>query len=158
VSPDARDASQALAEELGQRGPQVLPRIAAEYLEIRAAENALKRRRDAVRKQLLPLLEDAGGSYIDEDTGQRIYITQQMRWEWDAGALKTGLLDEHLITEGEFADCLVTSVNKDVVKGWVDKGAITDRQLARANAKVGTKVVQQIEVEAVGEPGRRALR
>jgi len=154
---DVRDASQALAEELGQRGPEVLPRIAAEYLEIRTAENLLKRRRDAVRKQLLPLLEDAGGSYIDEEAGQRIYISQQMRWEWDAEKLKT-LLDEHLITASEFADCLVTSVDKEVVKGWVDKGAITDRQLARANAKVGTKVVQQIEVEPVGQPGRRALR
>ena len=157
MTPDVRDASQALAEELGQRGPQVLPRIAAEYLEIRAQENALKRHRDAVRKQLLPLLEDAGGQYIDEDSGQRIYISQQVRWEYDSAALHK-LLEEHLITASEFADCLVTSVDKAVVQGWVDKGAITDRQLTRVNAKVGTKVVQQIEVEAVGEKRGRGLR
>lgn len=149
---DVRVASEELAVELGQMGPQVLPRLAREYLELRDQCNDLDKRRESVRKQLMDLLEGNGGEYIDEVAGQRLYIDTQPRWEYNATLLHK-LVEEHLLTDTEFAGCLRTVVDKDVVQGWLDRGLVTDRQVNMMNAKEGTKIVRSVKTAPIG--GRR---
>jgi len=127
--------------------PDVLARIAREYLDVRDEANDLKRRRDALRKQLLPLLEDAGGQYTDEIAGVRLVIERQVRWDYDATKLHECV--KASVLAAEFAECLETTVKKDVVQGWIDCGLI--RGASVAPAKVGTKVIPQITVQEVGQ-------
>lgn len=130
-------------------GPDVLARIAREYLDVRDAANDLTRRRDALRKQLLPLLEDAGGQYTDEIAGVRLVVERQVRWDYDATTLHECVKAQ--VLAAEFADCLETTVKKDVVQGWIDRGLVRGADVTAA--KVGSKVIPQIQVEPIG--GRR---
>lgn len=112
----------------------------------RQEESAAKREADRIRKPLLELLESAGGSYVDEGTGLKAWIDKTPRYDYDVAAMHK-LVEDGVLYEKDFADCLVTVVDKDKVKALLDKGILTDRQLARANAKVVTKLVETLKIE-----------
>ena len=126
----------------------VRPGLVAEYLKLRAETNRLGKRRDEVSKLLRDALED-GGPYIDEVSGQRLTLDVTPRWEWDHNALYW-LVTEHLILPDEYAAALSTSIDKDAVQEWVNKGLVSQRNLDRANAKKISKVVKQIKVSPIG--------
>ena len=163
MTPEAlRDASRPLAEHLHNDaeadyqpslvGPEVLPAMIREMAELRERMNADERRAKKLRDLILPLLDDAGGEFIDETAELRAYLVKEPRWSYDASALHA-LVPDHL-TAAEFSECLKTSVDKTVVEEWVRKGLITDRQLTRVNAKVGTSIVEKLMIEST-KGGRR---
>src|SRR5947208_4756262 len=127
-------------------GSEVLPRLIRELREMRDQQNALKRRADQLREHVEGMLEDAGGEFIDEVSGLRAWLERTPRWDFDPTKLHN-LVADGLITEKEFADCLVTIVDKKVVNDWLGQGLLTDRQLNRANAKVGTKIVTTVQLK-----------
>jgi len=142
-----------LQEELAKSGAEVLPRLVTEYLDIRDQDNALKSRRESLRKQLVPLLEDMGGEYIDEVAGVRLYLDKTPRWQYDKERLYT-LVTEGVMLQSEFDDCIETVVLKERVDALLEMGKITDRQLTRAGAKVPTKIVTTLQVKEIGRRRR----
>lgn len=141
--------TQELTGHLAAEDRAVLPRLIRELREVRDEQNGLKRRADQLREHVESLLEAEGGEYVDEVSGLRAWIEKVPRWDFDARALHK-LVEDGLITETEFADCLETVVRKPVVSEWLGKGLITDRQLNTANAKVGTGVVRTVQIKPMG--------
>ena len=146
---EAMAVSAELAEELGQRGPEVLPRLVAEFLEVRDASNQASNRRQAVKERLMPLLEDAGGSYIDEESRQRIYIARVPRgFMYDPKALHKLVKDGKLL-QSEFDDCLETTINAKKLQALLDRtdNDLTERDITRVGAKQPTRIEERLEVE-----------
>lgn len=129
--------------------PRDLAALAVAYLQYRDASNESKKGRDRLRDQLLPLLEDAGGSYIDEVAGVRLVIEEEPRWDYDPTILHECVKPK--ILDKEFADCLKTVVDKSVVRDWIDRGMIRERDVTPA--KKVTQVISKLQVEKLG--GRR---
>lgn len=112
-----------------------------------AREEAARRKAkaDQLRDLLIPHVEEAGGVLVDEVSGLTARLVRTPRYEYDATRLHR-LVEEGLITEAEFAEALETVIDKRVVESWVSRGLITDRQLARADARVVTAVIEKLEV------------
>jgi len=138
-----------MTQEQGDR--EVLPKLIRELREVRDQANELKKRGDKLRELVEGMLEDNGGEYVDEVSGLRAWIEKQSRYEYDPTRLHK-LVEEHHLTESEFADCLKTTVDKAVISEWLGKGILTDRQLNQVGAKVGTAIVRTVQIKPLGAP------
>jgi hypothetical protein len=148
MNAQAQELSGELATELEANDREVLPKLIRELREVRDQANDLKTRGDRLRDLVRGLLEDAGGEYVDEVSGLRAWIEVQPRYEFDPTRMHK-LVEEHLLTESEFAECLKTTVDKAVVSEWLGKGILTDRQLNRVGAKVGTAIVRTVQIKSI---------
>ncbi len=83
---------------------------------------------------------------MDEASGQRISIEERPRWEYDPAVVHR-LVDDGRLNELQFAQALVTSVDKKVVTGWVQEGLVTEDQVAELNARVVTRMLRQVCVK-----------
>lgn len=131
--------------ELESGGGDIVPALMRSLKEIREEKAKLAKREEKVRATLLPLLEAEGGKYTDEVSGLTARVIDQPRWEYDAQALLR-LVTEGLLKGDEYADAIVSSVDKDVVQSWVDRGLIQQRHLAQCDARRQTKAVTIIEI------------
>lgn len=149
----SHDTKVALAGDIdiaAREDPGLLRRLVAEYLRLRDRHNALTRRRGELSKELLPLLEAAGGSYTATRKALEVYVDESDRFDYDAQALH-GLVDLGLVTEDEFARALETVVVKAVLEGWVKRGLVTELDIARTGGQVVREVVRQIRVRKLQE-------
>ncbi len=122
------------------------PTLVTRFLEARTQANETKQRYGELRQQLMPLLTSRGGSYVDAVSGQRLSVQEQQRWEYDATGLH-GLVDGGVLTEVEFAACLITAVDKSVVAEWQTKGRVTAEQLEGLDARTVMRTIQQVQVK-----------
>lgn len=135
-------------------GGNVLPRLVVEYLEVRAEAGSVEKRRAKLRELLLPLLEEAGGSYVDEESGQRIFIDRAPRgFEYVPERLFI-LVKEGKLYQSDFDGCLRTIIDPEKLKELISRGIITERDVTRAGAKVPTRIEERLEVKPIGKGGR----
>jgi hypothetical protein len=120
--------------------------IIADFLTAREQAAAAKRRLSDLREQLISLLDKRGGACVDEAGGQRISIEERPRWEYDPAVVHR-LVDDGRLDELQFAQALVTSVDKNAVTGWVQEGLVTEDQVAELNARVVTRMLRQVCVK-----------
>ena len=120
--------------------------IIADFLTARDQAAAAKRRLSDLREQLISLLDKRGGACVDEASCQRISIEERPRWEYDPVVVHR-LVDEGRLNELQFAQALVTSVDKKAVTGWVQEGLVTEDQVAELNARVVTRMLRQVCVK-----------
>ncbi len=125
-----------------------LPAVVARFLEAREEANEARQRLTDVREELLPLLVGRGGHYVDEASGQRVSVHEQLRWEYDPTRLH-GLVDEGVLAEAEFLDCLKTVVDKSIVAGWEAQARVTADQLEHLDARIVVRTIQQVQVRAL---------
>jgi len=103
-------------------------RVVSEFLQARGEAADARRRVEEVRGRLIPLLERNHGSWTDRASGQRVAIEEQARWEYDPSALHR-LVDDGLLVEEGFAECLRTVVDKKVVASWIELGVVSAEQV-----------------------------
>ena len=105
--------------------------------------SALKRAEKALRDTLIQMLDARGGHVWDENSGLEARLTTKFRWEYDPSLLK----DTGELRDDEFADVLVTTVDKKKVEALVTKGSARGRMLQPA--RVQTKAYEVIAISEV---------
>jgi hypothetical protein len=120
-------------------------RVASESLEARREAVDARKRVEEVRARLVPLLERTNGFWTDRARNQRIAIEEQPRWEYDPSALHR-LVDGGLLAEERFAECLRTTVDKNVVSLWIERGAVSAEQVDSMGARTVTRVLRMVRV------------
>jgi hypothetical protein len=131
------------AAEPAQAGD--INRVVSEFLQARGEAADARRRVEEVRGRLIPLLERSNGSWTDRASGQRVAIEEQPRWEYDPSALHR-LVDDGLLVEEGFAECLRTVVDKKVVASWIELGVVSAEQVDGLGARTVTRVLRMIRV------------
>lgn len=134
---------------MSQQRTEGLSDVVGEFLEARERAAKAKQHLTDIREQLIPLLQQAGGAHIDEISGQRVSVEERCRWDYDPTLLHR-LVADGAINESQFAACLKTVVDKAVVAEWQEQELVSDAQLEHVNARVVTKVLQQIVVKPIG--------
>ena len=147
TSPAADGTAAAEPAQAGDIG-----RVLTEFVDARREAIEARRRVEEVRARLIPLLERNNGSWIDRANRQRIAIEEQTRWEYDPSALHR-LVDEGLVAEEQFAECLRTVVDKGVVASWIEQGAVSAEQVDTAAARTVMRVLRMVRVRPLNGAG-----
>jgi hypothetical protein len=129
-----------------------ISRVVSEFLQARGEAADAKRRVEEVRGRLIPLLDRNNGHWTDRASNQRVAIEEQSRWEYDASALHR-LVDSGLLAEEQFAECLRTVVDKNVVASWIELRAVSAEQLNTLDARTVTRVLRMIRVRPLNGSG-----
>ena len=146
------------AASVGNRAAQPaqaghINRVVSEFLQARREAADARRRVEKVRGRLIPLLDRNNGHWTDRASNQRVAIEEQSRWEYDASALHR-LVDSGLLAEEQFAECLRTVVDKNVVASWIEQAAVSAEQVNALDARTVTRVLRMIRVRPLNASGQ----
>ena len=64
------------------------------------------------------------------------------------------LVDSGLLAEEQFAECLRTVVDKNVVASWIEQAAVRAEQVNALDARTVTRVLRMIRVRPLNASGQ----